>query len=540
MKKISRKKLILEAVVVIAVTLALVMPSSAVITESKISSTQQRALLKSDYRFVKADSGMGSTSVGTDILAAGDVEDEHTPSIVKDNDGNLWLFYVYDEGVDSDIYMRKSIDDGQTWPSEYVWYLPSDGLQLYPAASIDSFGMLWVAFVDVEQDTIVFLEGQDPNVDPTGWAWMQFDPTDSNTHDQLASLVTYESGGRTIAAWGYKLNVVYPPYSVDEAAVVEHNGQGVDQWTYTWDSTWAGKPANYPSLGASNDMFFFAFQYTDDVSGNEIINVRWGDAVVQSDMEAWPTDFGSFETSSSDNCYKPSIAGSGSNVILVYEKDVGGQKDLMCSYSSNDGDSWTHDVIVADDVADEENPRVTVVGSEAYCLYISNDNLYVIKSEDGGATWGDAEQVNDEAGSAEVMWRTADISFPYVAFTDNRGDSLDIYFDLAGEPPQIPQLEIGDITGGIGVSAIVKNTGDAAATDVEWTITVTGGILGFINKEITGTISSLAVDSEETISTGLIFGLGAIDISVEAKASGSNTATGEATGTQIIIFSMVS
>jgi len=105
---------------------------------------------------------------------------------------------------------------------------------------------------------------------------------------------------------------------------------------------------------------------------------------------------------------------------------------------------------------------------------------------------------------------------------------------LVGEH-SAPFLEIESISCGIGVSAVITNTGDAAATDVEWTITVTGGIFDLINVTATDVLSSLDIGASETVKTGLFLGLGPIAITVEATTPSTIKATAEAEG-KIIIF----
>ncbi len=80
-----------------------------------------------------------------------------------------------------------------------------------------------------------------------------------------------------------------------------------------------------------------------------------------------------------------------------------------------------------------------------------------------------------------------------------------------------PALEIGAISGGISIKTSVKNTGDGAATNVEWAITLDGKLV-FVGKSSTGTFVTLAVGEEETIRTGFNFGFGKINIVITAKA----------------------
>ena len=118
--------------------------------------------------------------------------------------------------------------------------------------------------------------------------------------------------------------------------------------------------------------------------------------------------------------------------------------------------------------------------------------------------------------------------------------------NLFGDPsigfplPPRPVIEIGDITGKIGITTVVRNIGDSDATDVEWTITVTGGILNLINKTVSGTIPVLNVDAEEAISLCLFFGLGSILISVMVSCNEGSSDEETAEGKILIFFTVVS
>ena len=78
----------------------------------------------------------------------------------------------------------------------------------------------------------------------------------------------------------------------------------------------------------------------------------------------------------------------------------------------------------------------------------------------------------------------------------------------------IPLIEVGEITGGFGVSAVIKNVGAIEATDVQWTITCDG--LVFLGNEKTGTFDKIMPGFGPTATTGFIFGVGPVDITVTA------------------------
>jgi hypothetical protein len=77
-----------------------------------------------------------------------------------------------------------------------------------------------------------------------------------------------------------------------------------------------------------------------------------------------------------------------------------------------------------------------------------------------------------------------------------------------------PEIEIGNITGGLRIAAEILNVGLADATDVNWSVSVQGLVL--FGSEKTGSIPNISPSGTATITTGLIFGIGPIDIVVSA------------------------
>jgi hypothetical protein len=91
------------------------------------------------------------------------------------------------------------------------------------------------------------------------------------------------------------------------------------------------------------------------------------------------------------------------------------------------------------------------------------------------------------------------------------------------------ELSLLNFKGSIGITADVKNIGQSAAQNVQWSITVTGGILKKVNVTTTGSVANLAVDASEAINQGMFLGLWKIQI--VAKAHADNAAEVAATKT---------
>jgi subtilisin family serine protease len=90
-----------------------------------------------------------------------------------------------------------------------------------------------------------------------------------------------------------------------------------------------------------------------------------------------------------------------------------------------------------------------------------------------------------------------------------------------------------NIKGGVGVEAVITNEGASDVTGVAWQIHIEGGILRSINKTVSGTVD-IKAGASQTVSTGMLFGLGGIIISVKADIVGKAVR-----GTQLLIYSTV-
>lgn len=85
-----------------------------------------------------------------------------------------------------------------------------------------------------------------------------------------------------------------------------------------------------------------------------------------------------------------------------------------------------------------------------------------------------------------------------------------------------PVIEIGTISGGLKITAEITNAGAINGTHINWTITLNGKV--FFGQKKSGIILAIAPGASRDISTGMVFGLGQIDITVTV-ADAEKTAT---------------
>jgi hypothetical protein len=88
-----------------------------------------------------------------------------------------------------------------------------------------------------------------------------------------------------------------------------------------------------------------------------------------------------------------------------------------------------------------------------------------------------------------------------------------------------PNVEIGTITGGFGITAVIKNSGGVDATNVNWSISLSGGVV-LLGRENTGSFPTISSGARLKAKTGLVFGIGSVDILIVAgEAEKTVTAT---------------
>lgn len=80
-----------------------------------------------------------------------------------------------------------------------------------------------------------------------------------------------------------------------------------------------------------------------------------------------------------------------------------------------------------------------------------------------------------------------------------------------------PMVDI-TIMGGFGkIKAVISNIGGSELNDLVWSMQIQGGLLGRINSSSEGIISELLPGGKETVqSTDFLFGLGAVEVQIEA------------------------
>ena len=463
---------------------------------------------------------------GSTIIYDTEYDDYH-PTIAGDISGRFFAgFELTSDEIDYYPDFWYSLDNGVTW-EEAGYFAESLGAE-YPDADANEHGFYATFTAPPATPGATWLVDASDLNDITGYTvdWSPYGITDFE--DSLGiSCYTFEGED-----WneGGSAKTCYNNYN--GADIV---GCPVINYPVTETSVAIGWLTGAPdcvnadfAIDEVTDMSYAVYDNSVDTN----LLVRKDNFAVR-DGDGYHSYVGSFDVGDGvTDIRNPSIEANDDIIIIVAEADG----NVVCYYSAN-GMSTVQESTVE---AGAAFPEVMLAPDGTYvCSYIKDGVIYSETSVDG-ATWGDQgvvadNEVNDRFQSHDLGRGVTGV---FGVWEDIRNADIDIYFAEASGV-EVPILEIISIAGGIGVTATIKNTGTAAATDVQLGLTVTGGILGFINKNASDTVTSLAIDEEVTIKSKLILGLGPIDIEVTATCAEGPSATKTDTGKVLIIFTTV-
>ena len=538
MNKTKKAKIFIEAALVIAVTLALIMPASAVITNKTTDNGTSIKIVPINTPISNA----GSLATGNILLTADNPdEDDQNPKILKDGAGNILVVY-------------EKIKDTFTIASELVF--TDDGNTWYLAYDFDS--------TDWDSGSGELISGDicyNPNIDKTFWCaidtigdmynlrmtWLEgniVNAGDVTIYGVSGTGATehYEGSCTNVGEWAIT------PYICDEPDYNLEHCPGLGYWDadfehpdimggfyYDGGSILDTTPASNIEAETGIDRMYMVMQVDDKIAFKATVT---DPALLQTngggpggmdkyaDIECWPWQ----NWIATENAEDPDVSGDAGKVCVVYSQDG----MVKCAYSNDVVKEYEEEIEFQVSEIDEGNyPTVYMSGNEVYVGYVKSGNLYFVQSSDGGATWGTPAIKNEVDGTVVEQYGTCHIDSVGIVWTDSRNENYDVYYDVTSYIPE-PKIDIEQISGGLGVSAVITNNGDAPATNVEWSITLDGTV--FLGAETTKTISSIAVGDSVPIKSGFPLGFGPIDITITAQSAEGPSDTETASGKLLLFF----
>ncbi|KON27466.1 hypothetical protein AC481_04865 [miscellaneous Crenarchaeota group archaeon SMTZ-80] len=538
------------------------------------------------YKF-KPNGGDWST---TEVVSTESNQLSYFPSLAVEIDGTVHIVWAEnssygDSGDDYDIFYKMKTIDGY-WTTTELVSVESINDSLYPSVAVDNEGTIHVVWDEFDyegntDDTEIYYK-----MKPSGGNWKDY-PTEvvssESTNLTAVPVIDVDDSGAVHVAW---MDLSNYRDSVEDWDIFYKMKSGDGIWTTTEVvSSESYNESSWPSLAVEPDG-------TVHIAWDEFTE-SWDSFVVykQKSNEGEWTTTELVSTESSDWAFEPSIAVNEGSIHVAwidYSEYGGAGWDSDIFYKMKPiSEDWTiTEVISTGSVLESRGPNLAVdnngmahvvweeeINFPDIDIYYRRQNLppetpdipsgpssgevgvpynFTTSSNDPngdmikyGWDWNGDFIVDDWTNfidSGEIVetshsWETGGDFEIRVKAKDKYDAESDwsepLIVDIVGA-----ELEIGIISGDIGaISTKIRNIGEIDATDIDWSITIEGGILGLIDILTEGTVESLVVGEETSIKTDkMIFGLGKVQITVEASGEGIQTASKTADGFVFLVF----
>ena len=517
--KSMKKTTYLGAITLVIAGLLIVVSASAMVQTSQIQPQKPTVVIKNGHEIEGRDIATAKSLQTANRYspvprAAVLVATGTHPAAASDSLGNVVAGFEADDNV----WFTASIDGGASFNTNAVGWTFTNPPSYPDADSCGDgryIGTMVGNYLDDEGSDLIKCFTADPNNIPDGWpdAMYWIGTTLGAGYYDYTSVACagYTKGDPTEDAWAYGGHSMVGTYNhtvpIIGTPFFTYQSTSVgNAWFYRMDTTKTGGTSTAMDIDQTLLHGFAVWNYQNgdnmDIYAYENNFGVWqpyGGSYIHPDIKEKTIN-------SVGNDTYLDIAALNNHVIIVSQRDG----DVVAYYSANALTTVNEQLIATGAV----NPRVVFTSEgNATCTFIKDQKVYFSTTEDGGATWSTPEAINEpENQNVPEEFKGADVCGLGALWQQSDGN---IYFASIGSLP--PILDITSITGGTKVSATITNTGGTAATNVKWTMEITGGILKRINKTYTDTILTLDPASPQPIqSTGLILGLGKITITISA------------------------
>jgi hypothetical protein len=137
-------------------------------------------------------------------------------------------------------------------------------------------------------------------------------------------------------------------------------------------------------------------------------------------------------TNNTGNSEDPAIAAAGSSIFIVWQEYTPGNAEIFFKRSNNGGVTWSTSKRLTNNTGNSEDPAIAAAGSNLYVVWsddtLGNHEIFLKRSNDGGATWAGTRRVTNNTGRSEIPAIAVDGPNISVAWMDDTPGNREIYF----------------------------------------------------------------------------------------------------------------
>ncbi|MDF1544576.1 MAG: thrombospondin type 3 repeat-containing protein [bacterium] len=348
--------------------------------------------------------------------------------------GNGWMMIGYeDQVIDTNLIWAGSNDDGGTYPE--VGSFTAAGQFTYP--SLDYHGSDSVFFGTLVPNALensgasTYLFRVPNPIDGLSWGLSSWGWESFGWHDMLMADIACDGDVEFVQQPGeYKFGILSMVHSTTYTTPAMVNAPHifyeidttiVGRATISWYPDFDGCQSTTCDIDKITKFSYAAYdQWVDSISQWTLLIRRDLFADFNDDTNAGMVQH---ILASGEHSEHPAIAAHDGNILVAaeYSTDAApADHDIICWYTSgSDYENMTTSVVISTG-DDERFPEISHVSGDTYVVsYIVNDELYMILSEDAGATWGTptlmsgSDVVVSEYRSADIADRGTKIMYEY-------------------------------------------------------------------------------------------------------------------------------
>jgi BNR repeat protein len=321
----------------------------------------------------------------------------------------VWRQRTVDGDV-SNVYFRRSLDDGAGWGPKVK--ISSSGAASSALPQVAASGSnVYVTWEDGSSLAEVLFRRSTDN----GGTWKSIVNLSHNAGDSTDPQIQV-SGSNLYVAWG-DLTPGNP-----EVFLRRSTDNGVT-WKAVKNLSNNSADSYGPQVAVSGSNIYVAW-YDYSPGPSDIFFKRSTDnGVTWKAVKNLSNNAG--------NSYSQQLAVDGANVYVVWQDNTPGPDDIFFNRSTDNGAMWMSGVNLSNNVAESANPQIAVESGNVYVVWQDNtpgdNDIFFQRSTDNGAMWETAINLSNNAGDSANPQIAVYGTKVYVVWNDISPGNYDIF-----------------------------------------------------------------------------------------------------------------